>query len=199
MGVAESWKRIWTWLEEHAPDKADLIQGPAESEELASAQELFGIELPADFRELYQTMNGSDPEGADVGAYPSTDDFEEMSFCPMALEKVIREWKMQLAGENDDDRPDETSDGVLVKWWDKAWIPFAGNGAGDYYCIDMAPTATGTRGQVITHWNETGSHKILAPSLSVYLSNLADALERGDCEYDEMFGVILKEKEEIEA
>lgn len=50
--VAESWCRIRTWLEKNAPEEVMRIQKPVEHEKLICAQELFEVELPADFIEL---------------------------------------------------------------------------------------------------------------------------------------------------
>lgn len=157
-------------------------------------------------------MNGTDPNGCGIGAYPSVSTWNKMAYSPLALEKVIKEWKMQskiweeesrkdeveieeFEFDDEEDLPEETSDGVKVKWWDSAWIPFAGNGAGDYYCIDLSPSESGTAGQIITHSHETGTHKLLAPSLCAYLSDLADAFESGKFEYDCRYGVVRTEVE----
>jgi len=74
--------------------------------------------------------------------------------------------------------------------WNRNWIPFASNGGGDFYCIDLAPTETGVKGQIITMKHETGQHKRLAASLRDWLDMLAHDLEAGKFEYREGKGLV---------
>ena len=83
----------------------------------------------------------------------------------------------------------QSSDGIANVWWNVGWIPFADNGGGDYYCVDMAPTGAGTRGQIISHSHESGEHKVLAASLADYLNDLAQSLEANAFEYDDEYGI----------
>lgn len=197
--IEESWARITAWLEAHAPDDLQLLQKPASPEELNAASSLFGVDLHDDFRQLYQRMNGTDPNGESVGLFPSADEWDEMAFGPCALEQVVGDWQMQKelleGGDFADCEPESTAAGVAHVWWNPSWIPFAWNGGGDYYCIDMDPTAEGTRGQVITHSHESGEHTILAPSLAAYLGELADGLDAGKFEYTDDGMQLMEDKE----
>ena len=185
--INDSWTRIAAWLRANVPSDFALLQAPASSEELDAAAAQFGVELPDDFRQLYQLMNGTDPNGESAGLFPSADEWDDMAFGPFALEQIVREWQMQKelveGGEFVDREPESCAPGIANDWWNAGWIPFAWNGGGDYYCIDMAPTADGTKGQVITHSHESGEHKILARSLAAYLSELAEGLDAGQFEY----------------
>ncbi len=131
-------------------------------------------------------MNGTNPDGESAGIFPSADEWDDMAFGPLALEQIIQVWDMQKElveiGDFADLKP-RSAEGVANDWWNLRWIPFASNGGGDFYCIDMAPTDGGTQGQVITHSHESGEHKILATSLAVYLRELADGVEAGAFEY----------------
>ena len=73
--------------------------------------------------------------------------------------------------------------------WNTGWIPFAGNGGGDLYCIDMAPAEGGTVGQIISHNHESFDHKLLARSFGDYLESLAERLENGELTFSEKWGV----------
>jgi cell wall assembly regulator SMI1 len=55
-------------------------------------------------------------------------------------------------------------------------VPFASNGGGDSMCLDMAPTARGTGGQVISMNHETGVRQRLAPSFAEFLNRLVECL-----------------------
>jgi len=80
------------------------------------------------------------------------------------------------AGEfaTDTSTPDE---GIRSDWWHPGWIPFASNGCGDSLCIDLAPTATGVAGQIISMNHETAQRRLLAPSFAQFLNQLAEQLE----------------------
>lgn len=187
--IDNSWGRITEWLKQTVPDEFALLQGPVPVEELDAAASEFGVELPGEFRQLYLIANGTNPNGESVGLFPSEDEWEEMAFGPLAVDHILSEWQMQKelvdCGEFADRQPESCDAGIENEWWNVGWIPFAWNGGGDYYCIDLAPAAGGTRGQVITHSHETGEHKVLASSLAEYLSNLADDLEAGKFEYSD--------------
>lgn len=186
--IVTSWQRIVAWLQANAPSALAQLQGPAAAHQLDEIALQLGVQLPADFRAFYQLVDGAE----DSGLFPSNDDWDEMAFSPLALTEVIQEWTMLkdlvAIGQFADQKP-QSAAGIAADWWNWAWIPFAGNGAGDYYCIDLAPTATGVSGQVISHSHESGKHVVLAPSLAAYLAALADALAAGQLEYDEDYGM----------
>ncbi len=187
--ISDSWARITAWLNANAPNDLQLLQPPATSDELDDAESLFGLTLHEDFRRLYQLMNGTDPNGNSVGLFPSADEWDDMAFGPCALSQITADWKMQKelleGGDFADSKPESCDAAIAEVWWNVAWIPFAWNGGGDYYCVDMAPTANGTMGQVITHSHESGEHIVLASSLAAYLTDLAYGLEAGHFEYSE--------------
>ena len=93
--VSQSWARIRDWMLANTPAEWDLLQAPATSVELALAATELGVELPSDFIELYSLMNGTDPNGESCGLFPSADEWDDMAFGPLALEQIVREWKMQ--------------------------------------------------------------------------------------------------------
>lgn len=190
--VHQSWARVADWLRANAPADFALLQPPVSAAELDAAAAEFGVELPADFRRLYEVVNATDPNGNSIGLFPSADD-DPMAFGPLALEQVVREWRVQRelleGGDFAGLEPESASPGVAAEWWNVGWIPFAGNGGGDFYCIDTAPADGGTRGQVITHSHETGVHQVLAPSLAAYLDELADGLEQGRYRYGDEYGL----------
>lgn len=186
--VVIAWQRIVAWLQEHAPAALAQSQGPALAQQLDAIAAQVGLPLPDDFYTFYQLINGAEASGI----FPSTDDWDQMAYGPLSLAQVVQEWQMQkeLLEMGDFARLNpQAAVGVANVWWHPAWLPFAGNGGGDYYCIDLAPTAEGVKGQVITHAHESGKHTVLAPSLAAYLSNLADALEAGTLVYDEDYGL----------
>lgn len=191
--VVMAWQRIVAWLQEQAPAALAQSQGPAAAQQLDAFATQVGLQLPADFCTFYQLLNGAE----DSGIFPSTDDWDRMAYSPLSLAQAVQEWQMQKdlleMGDFAGQKP-KSAAGVADVWWHPAWLPFAGNGGGDYYCIDLAPTAAGVKGQIITHSHESGQHTVLAPSLAAYLSNLADALAAGTLVYDDDYGLCTNEE-----
>lgn len=188
ISIRDSWARIKAWMRVNAPSDYDLLQPAVSESQLQAAQEHFRGILPDEFIQFYREMNATDPNGESAGIFPSTDEWDIMAFCPLALAEVIREWDAQKELLEMGDFPatnSKSADGIQEVWWNIGWIPFASNGGGDYYCIDTAPAAAGIQGQIISHSHETGEHKILAASLAEYLAQLADDLEAGRFEYSE--------------
>src|SRR5690606_15188213 len=71
------------------------------------------------------------------------------------------------------------------RYFSEGWIPFAGNGAGDYLCIDMDPGSEGTLGQIF-RWNHDDDHKPpLAPSLDAWLEHVVAGILSGWVQYGE--------------
>lgn len=183
--VADSWKRIGKWLQENAPAWKPLKKG-ATAKQLEAAQAALGLELPEDVRESYRVHNGSD----EAGFFPSN---EAAGYYLMTLSEAVQDWKrwksLAEAGEFERVRP-KADKGIRGDWWNAAWVPFASNGGGDHYCIDLAPAAGGKKGQVITMDHESGEHKLLGDSLRQWLGRFANDLEDGRYRYDEKEGLV---------
>ncbi|MCA9801930.1 MAG: SMI1/KNR4 family protein [Cyanobacteria bacterium HKST-UBA02] len=194
--MSKSWKRICKWLAENAPSAlSNLKMSGAEAKALKSFESLSGAKLPKDFISLYGLIDGTegDAEGdTEIGVFPSADDSDDMAYSPLSLEDVARDWQMQkelLEGGDYKDSVSVPGDGVSSQWWHPGWIPFATNGAGDYYCIDTAPVDGGIAGQVIAFSHESGERPVLAGSLAEYLETLAESLESGAYEYHREYGL----------
>ncbi len=62
--------------------------------------------------------------------------------------------------------------------WHQRWIPIASDRAGNLTCIDLAPAAGGTSGQIIDWDHECGPSRLLFPSFADLLAAGADQIER---------------------
>ena len=184
--VAKSWKQIDQWLKENAPKWRPLRKG-ASPDQIKRAETKLGIRMPAELRNLYLGHAGSRSEAQ---VFPSPDD---ISHYFMSLTEAVNEWKMLnkllKSGDFEGLTPD-SHQAIRNEWWNERWIPFASNGGGDYFCVDMAPTKQGKKGQVITHNHESGQHKLLAPSIRDWLGKLANGLEDRTFRFDEDDGLI---------
>jgi cell wall assembly regulator SMI1 len=106
----------------------------------------------------------------------------------MPLTEVVAAAKSQkqlLEGGDFDHREARSAKGIRSEWWNIGWIPFASNGGGDLFCVDLAPAPGGTAGQVISHNHETGEHQLLAVSFRPLLNELVSGLRDGKYSFDE--------------
>jgi cell wall assembly regulator SMI1 len=183
--VAESWKRIDQWLKQNARRWKPVRKGVTE-EKIAKAEKTLGFKLPDDVRESYLVHDGV----SDEGFFPFADD---ICHYLMPLAEVVGDWEMQkevMEGGNFDDSEAKGDRGVRSEWWNVGWVPFASNGAGDFFCIDTVPAKGGKKGQVIYASHEAGERRLLAPSLRDLLYKLANDLEDGKYSYDEDDGLV---------
>ncbi len=184
--VTKSWNRIDQWIKRNAPKWKPLKKG-ASSAQILSAESKLGFKMSADLSDSYLVHAGSN-NGAQI--FPSPDN---ISHYLMPLSDVVDDWKMmkELLDLGDFEGLKGKSDrGIRSEWWNLRWIPFASNGGGDFFCIDMAPAAGGKKGQVITHNHESGNHKLLASSFREWLYILANGLEDETYSFDEDGGLV---------
>lgn len=187
-GIDVTLKRIGVWLKANAPGWKPLKKG-ATAAQIAAAEKKLGFKLPGELRDLYRVHNGS--EGGQV--FPCADD---ISFYFMPLNEAVSDWAMMkglLDGGDftkEDDRRTKPAKGVRKRWWDLGWVPFASNGGGDYFCVDLAPAAGGAPGQVIHFRHDAEKRTLLAPSLRAFLFDLANGLEDGKFSFHEEDGLV---------
>ncbi|MBN2148454.1 MAG: SMI1/KNR4 family protein [Anaerolineales bacterium] len=195
--VSISWNQITAWFASYAPITLDGIRPPASLAQLDAAATALHVQFPDDLRQLYQITDGMEPASASSGIFPAGDEWD-MAFSLLPVEQIVSAWEMQrelLEIGDFTGLEAEASEGVANDWWNIKWVPFASNGSGDYYCIDLAPTTTGTVGQVIGYSHESGERNKLANSLAEYLNRLADLLEANRLWYDQQYGIRRKTAE----
>lgn len=186
--VANAWQRIMAWSREHQADALDHLRPPASDGSIAAAEAAMGVEFPDDLKSLYRLHDGSN---ADV---PSV--FDDGHWF-MPLEQAVEHFATM--SQFADEQPYEDFEGWRasirahiisvegpVKPWvfSKLWIPLTSSNGDVHRYLDLDPAPGGQPGQVIEHYPEACSHKVLAGSLAEYLENHATALEgsryRGD-------------------
>ncbi len=187
--VADSWSRVRAWLDTNAPDAADRLQPAASEAQIQMLEAALGMTLPSDLRAFLEIHNGGD----DTGIFPSSDSFDMLGFSPLATEEIVDAWRMLkelVDGGEFGDRTSDADPGIRSDWWCTSWIPIASNGGGDFQCVDLSPTDSGTAGQIIGAWHDDNERQLIAPSLADYLRMLADGLESGKYAYEEDDGIV---------
>lgn len=172
MNTTEVWDRIERWLVDNAPAIMEDLNPGVDEATLEYFRERTGRELPETVRDSYRVHDGQAG-----GAPPLMGEWELLP-----LEYVVSKWEMIEEVHDDTELDPEsvrTEGPVQLRWWSSEWLPVCGNGAGDYYCIDLAPASGGTVGQVITYWHMNHRRQVIAPDFGTLLAEFADDLERG--------------------
>lgn len=194
MPVSDTWNRIEAWLAANASMIRKSFRPAAKASALKKLQTKIGLTLPTDFIESLARFEGQ-KEDAEHGLFPIADKFlGAMPACQLfSIVEIDREWSM-LKGLLDDGEfagsQSRPQSGVRDDWWNPGWVPIAGNGGGDSFCLDMAPDEGGSVGQVIYFFHDMKNRPLIAPSFSAWLEELAGGLESGRYVFDEDNGII---------
>ena len=182
--MKDVWKRLELALKRFAPDVKKSLNRPATNAKLAGLESRLGLQLPAEVRASYLLHDGQKAEHAGLLPEGFADLEDEYRLLPLV--EILSEWEpwkeLSVIGEfaGNTATPDA---GVRADWWNLGWVPIASNGGGDSVCIDLAPDADGTLGQVILMSHESSDRLLLARSLGELLADLAHYYEqRADAE-----------------
>jgi cell wall assembly regulator SMI1 len=188
--VKESWTRINHWLHSQpkTKDLSDRLLPGAPEKAINKLEKALGAKLPADLREFWQLCGGSRP---DEGAEESDDDSwwqpgewssdifprsrpETMGFSVLSPRAALDVW--ERLQEYDE--------------FDRQLLPIAGDGGGDYQCVNISAKSRAHYGDVVEWSPEEEDAKVLAPSLSAFLHQLADGLEKGTIGFQRDHGLV---------
>lgn len=172
--VRESWKVIRSWISKNIPDFKARFDNGANAKSIKDLAAQLGRTLPADFAESLRCHTS----GAAIIPCPHRT-YPSMAYSLMNPAEIVSHWQMMIElidiGEfaNDHQRV-RCSKGVVQQWLAPYWIPFATDGGGDLICIDLCPTFPGKLGQIIWVPHDSSDRAILADSMEMFLSQLAD-------------------------
>ncbi|MGL6096438.1 MAG: SMI1/KNR4 family protein [Fimbriiglobus sp.] len=182
--MREIWSRIEAILGKQAPALLAKLPPGLSADAIAAVETELGFALPADVRESYAVRDGS----GDAGILPQ-DDYGRVNgvkMIPLGWVAGEREEWNDMLDDGEFDGTEAKPEGpAKAEWWNRKWLPFTENGGGDHMCIDLDPAPGGTVGQVIDFRHDAGPRRVPAPSLRVYLEQLAADLETGRLRYDE--------------
>ena len=176
------------YLKERNPDIVKKLNPAAEQPALDQFEKLVGRTLPQDFRVLYLTINGQDPESLPMLLN---------GYRLLSLEEIELNWR-KLKNANAT-RADYRSEGdssgpVRAFWWYPMWIPFAKTAYGDYYCFDLFPARGGKIGQIIEFRQDTVVRRHLGFSMSDFLGEYEKGLKSGKYSWDPEYSMFLERK-----
>ena len=157
------------------------ISGASEAE-LQAFEEIFGIRLPSDFKELYSYKNGSKY----FSILPCVIDQRELPFSLMSLQemesckKYFQNRDAQLT-----DFPDYFSNQDLENMRDsrikpylfnKKWLPFAQYCDSCYLMLDFDPDREGREGQIICYIHDPDQVIYAAESLTNLIEGIMEEI-----------------------
>jgi cell wall assembly regulator SMI1/ankyrin repeat protein len=172
-----AWAEIKEQLRKDVPAFHKSLRKGASTDAIGKVEKTLGVSLPKEFK-TFLLSNDGQKDGSD--GLIALDDGE---YCLLALKQIAADWKMlkDLVDLGEFKGKKGNSDkGVRKDWWNVGWIPFAGNGAGDYVCVDTAPTSAGKVGQVISTSHESARRACLAPGLNEFLSEQLERLREAE-------------------
>jgi cell wall assembly regulator SMI1 len=155
------------------------LRPPTTEAALVAAEAEIGFRLPDDLRALYLHADGQVDIGTVTDPAPGTivtPLFGGYEFVP--LEKALddyRVWDDLIDDWNAGDDPNfcitlrAGDPPVAREYWRRGWFPFAIDGGGNAYAVDLAPVEGGTWGQVILTGSDEDERRVLAPSLTAFL------------------------------
>jgi cell wall assembly regulator SMI1 len=191
--VKAIWQRIESWLSQNAPPVLQSLRGGATEQDIASAEAALGQCLPSDYRESLLLHDGQ--EVNQFGCSPRF--IYGLDLFP--LTKVITRWQWmsELLDQGlGQDLSIPIHGPVRAIWWDKCWIPIAGDDD-SFCCLDLNPAAGGHVGQIIQVWKESHLRAVQSKSLREWLTVFAELLEVGEYVYSESHHGLISLEEAI--
>lgn len=177
--VTKAWQRIERWLAANAPQIHESLNPPAAAGEIEQLAAIMGQDLPPDLVASYQIHNGQNDESEGGGMMPFGKDYGDIAHSLASIQEVIMDYEMMTDLLESGDFvgiEKEPHDAIKTAPWNKAWIPIANDGGGDYHCVDLDPGPRGTRGQIITVV-EGNTQAVIADSLAEWLQKIAGEME----------------------
>lgn len=167
--MKQAWEKLEAILYKTDPGLLADLAPPASNEEISNLERALGVSLPADFVACMEIHNGQ--HGMSHGLF---DDHEFLSTSRILQEWSI--WKGLLDSGDFEGTKSFPQSGIRSEWWNPAWIPFTYNGAGDHFCLDLAPTDAGISGQIITLWHDDGAREKQAGSFAQWFAQYIEKM-----------------------
>jgi cell wall assembly regulator SMI1 len=160
------------------------LNPPATETAIVAVEAEIGFHLPDDLRELYLRADGQKPSFAIKDPAPGsivTPFFGSYDFAPLSRALAeYRSWEEVIDAWPEGDDPNEfitlrAGDPPVARaYWRRGWFPFAIDGGGNAYAVDLSPPPGGTYGQVIVIGSDEDERRVVAPSVSAFMKRAAE-------------------------
>jgi cell wall assembly regulator SMI1 len=169
------------------------LNPPATEAEIAAAEAEIGFRLPDDLRALYLRADGQRSLDDPVDPAPGkivTPLFGGYDF--VTLSRAMDDYRVWDGVIDDWDEGDDPHEFITLRagdppvareYWRRGWFPFAIDGGGNAYAVDLSPVPGGTYGQIILIGSDEDERRVLAPGLAAFLAaalNVEPVWEEGD-------------------
>ena len=157
------------------------ISGASE-EELQAFEEIFGIRLPSDFKELYSYKNGSKY----FSILPCVIDQRDLTFSLMSLQEIetcktyfqnrdalLTEFPDYFSSQDLENMRDSRIKPYL---FNKKWLPFAQYCDSCYLMLDFDPDREGQEGQIICYIHDPDQVIYVVESLTKLIEGIMDEI-----------------------
>lgn len=167
--VQEALRRLVAAL----PDVPFALNPPATKGRLAEVEVELGYELPGDVRDLYLDHDGQSSVAPGLlGGMPF-----------LTLASAMDDWRAWSSLADQDgpgaDAVSFTVDAVRELYVNPGWFPLSDDFGGNNLGVDCDPGPAGTRGQLINFGRDEELKHVWAPSLSAFLTRIAERAESG--------------------
>jgi len=164
---------------------SDSFNPPATVEEIDSIEQLVGVKLPAQLRELYLYANGQSNE-AQTGLW--------YGLPMLSTSEIEREWKAwyELFTEEgmqefiySDEHSSYKEGYIKPMYMNPKWVPLSNDSGGNHFGIDYDPGPKGTKGQIINFGRDEFVKYVLGDSFDDFLKWYVEQLEAGNYQINE--------------
>lgn len=177
--ATESFAKFQTWMLENAFDVT--FCPPANPVAIESFAAKSGLNLPGDLRQILMIADGETRKSAgSVGNW---------RLMPIVEIQAAWGWLTQVAAKGAFmELKTQPSPYLQVAWWHPGWVPFVGNDAGDFFCLDTQPSEPNRYGQILLFFQDRPERPLVAASLAGWLDRVTRDLLAGVYIYDEVTG-----------
>jgi cell wall assembly regulator SMI1 len=184
-----------TWLKLFDESRIEIrkqLNPAATPQQIAKLEQKTGIKLPEDLRALYLIANGQQ-DAFKVTYRTGQPNIIELPFAvapdgyvgnlfgsyhflsTIEAEKEWENWRVIYSGSSQAERDDfddnieiREGDPVRKQYANLRWLPFARDGGGNSYAVDMDPAPGGRAGQVIVIGPDEDLRRVLAPNIKEF-------------------------------
>lgn len=175
------------------------LNPPATLAQIEQVEKTIGQSLPEDLKALYLVANGQKTyfplkylaSGKYDGPLFGNYDFS-------SIETALVSWQNWKSIEDTLDYTDDfittrLGDPIDAVYYRSSWFPFAEDGGGNAWAVDLAPIKNGTYGQIIQMGPDEDERRVVAESLTELFTEASKNLKHVDLHPDKKEGLLFFE------
>lgn len=193
---------LTSWLTVLASANSSIVQQlnpPATLERIEQVEETIGQSLPEDLKALYLIANGQKnyfPRKHSTSGKYDGPLFGRYEFS--SIETALVSWKNWKSIADMLDNTNEfitarLGDPIDAVYYRSSWFPFAEDGGGNAWAVDLAPIKNGTYGQIVQMGSDENERRVIAASLTELFTKASKNLKQVDLHPDKQEGVLFFE------